>query len=63
MLAISPDEFRRLMSSKPSIADTIFRTFVARRELLQTGAGSEAVRIIGSQVLARGDGAAVVRDA
>ena len=49
VLAISPDEFRRLMSSKPSIADTIFRAFVARRELLQTGAGSEAVRIIGSR--------------
>ena len=49
VLAITPDEFRRLMSSKPSIADTIFRAFVARRELLQTGAGSEAVRIIGSR--------------
>jgi thioredoxin reductase (NADPH) len=49
VLAISPDEFRRLMSSKPALADTIFRTFVARRELLQTGVGAEAVRIIGSR--------------
>jgi thioredoxin reductase (NADPH) len=49
VLAIAPAEFRRLMSSKPDLADTIFRAFLARRELLRTGAGADALRIVGSR--------------
>ncbi|MGH9049029.1 MAG: FAD-dependent oxidoreductase [Acidimicrobiia bacterium] len=49
VLAIGPDDFRRLMNSKPAIADTIFRAFVARRELLRAGEGARAVRIVGSR--------------
>lgn len=49
VLAIGADEFRRLMSSKPAIADTIFRALVARRELLRAGEGARAVRIVGSR--------------
>ncbi len=49
VLAIPPAEFRRLMSSKPELADLIFSTFVARREILRAGAGARAVRIIGSR--------------
>jgi thioredoxin reductase (NADPH) len=49
VLAIPVDEFRRIMSSKPDLADTIFSAFVARREVLRTGEGARAVRIIGSR--------------
>ena len=49
VLAVPPDEFRRLMSSKPDLADTIFLALALRRERLRTGAGSEAIRIIGSR--------------
>jgi thioredoxin reductase (NADPH) len=48
-LAIPPSEFRRLMSSQPTLADMIFRALVARREYLRTGAGASAVRIFGSR--------------
>jgi len=37
------------MSSKPALADTIFRAFVARRELLRGGEGARAIRIVGSR--------------
>jgi thioredoxin reductase (NADPH) len=49
VLAIPFDQFRRVMSSKPELADTIFSTFAARRELLRTGEGARSVRIIGSR--------------
>ncbi|MGZ4705438.1 MAG: FAD-dependent oxidoreductase, partial [Acidimicrobiales bacterium] len=49
ILAISPDAFRRLMSTRPDLADPIFSTLVARREMLRTGEGAKAVRIIGSR--------------
>ena len=49
VLAIGNGEFRRLMSSKPALADTIFQAFVARRELLRAGEGARAVRIVGSR--------------
>jgi len=37
------------MASKPDLADTIFRAFLARRELLRTGVAADVVRIIGSR--------------
>ncbi len=49
VLAIPVEDFRRVMSSKPDLADTIFSAFVARRELLRAGEGARAVRIIGSR--------------
>jgi thioredoxin reductase (NADPH) len=49
VLAIPVDEFRRVMSSKPELADMIFSAFVARREILRSGEGARAVRIIGSR--------------
>jgi thioredoxin reductase (NADPH) len=49
VLVIPLPEFRRLMSSKPDIADIIFRTLVARREALRAGPGADAIRIIGSR--------------
>src|SRR6185295_13662017 len=49
ILAISPESFRRLMTTRPELADPIFSTLVARRELLRTGEGAKAVRIIGSR--------------
>jgi thioredoxin reductase (NADPH) len=49
LLAIPLEDFRRLMSSKPALADLIFSAFVARREILRTGEGALAVRIIGSR--------------
>src|SRR5713101_1774169 len=49
VLAIPADQFRRVMSTKPDLADTIFSAFVARREVLRTGEGARSVRIIGSR--------------
>jgi thioredoxin reductase (NADPH) len=49
VLVVEPVEFRRLLSTKPELSDTIFRAFVARRELLRAGAGAEAIQIIGSR--------------
>jgi thioredoxin reductase (NADPH) len=49
VLVIEPDAFRRLMGSKPDLADVIFRAFVARRERLLSGEGARAIRIIGSR--------------
>ena len=49
VLVVPPDDFRRLMSTKPDISDTIFRAFVARRQLLRSGEGAGAIQIIGSR--------------
>jgi thioredoxin reductase (NADPH) len=49
VLVIPAHEFRRVMSSKPEVADTIFSAFLARREFLRRGEGARAVRIIGSR--------------
>jgi thioredoxin reductase (NADPH) len=49
ILAISTPEFRRIMSSKPDVADMVFSAFVARREILRAGEGALALRIIGSR--------------
>jgi thioredoxin reductase (NADPH) len=49
VLAIAEPEFRRLMSQRPALADTIFGALVARREILRSGAGAQVIRIIGSR--------------
>ncbi|MGD0380183.1 MAG: FAD-dependent oxidoreductase [Acidimicrobiales bacterium] len=49
LLRIGGDEFRRLMSAKPDLADLIFNAFSARRERLRQGDGARAVRIVGSR--------------
>ncbi len=49
VLAIEQDEFRRLMSVRPAIADIIFGALVARRQSLRSGEGAETIRIIGSR--------------
>ena len=49
VLQIARDDFRRLMSAKPDIADLIFNAFAARRELLRQGDGAGAIRIVGSR--------------
>jgi thioredoxin reductase (NADPH) len=49
VLVIELATLRRLMSTKPELSDTIFRTFVARREILRSGEGAGAIRIIGSR--------------
>ena len=49
VLVVEPDDFARLMSTKPQISDLIFRAFLARRELLQTGDAARAIQIIGSR--------------
>ena len=63
VLAIPVDEFRRVMSSKPDLADTIFSAFVARRELLRTGEGRAVRADHRLPLLARSDGVARVRGA
>jgi thioredoxin reductase (NADPH) len=49
VLAVPPESFRRVMSTRPDLAETIFSAFAARRELLRTGEGARALRIIGSR--------------
>jgi thioredoxin reductase (NADPH) len=49
VLVIAEAEFRRLMSVRPALAETIFSALVARRELLRSGEGAQAIRIIGSR--------------
>jgi thioredoxin reductase (NADPH) len=49
VLKIDQVEFRRLMSLRPALAETIFSALVARRQILQSGQGAQAIRIIGSR--------------
>ena len=49
VLVLQQEEFRRLMSVRPALAETIFSALVARREILRTGPGAKAIRIIGSR--------------
>ena len=49
VLVIAEKEFRRLMGVRPALADTIFTALLARREMLRTGVGAEAIRIVGSR--------------
>jgi thioredoxin reductase (NADPH) len=49
VLVIEQSEFRRLMSVRPTLAEIIFRALVARREILRSGPGAQAIRIIGSR--------------
>jgi thioredoxin reductase (NADPH) len=49
VLVIEQAEFRRLMSLLPTLAETIFGALVARREILRSGEGARAIRIVGSR--------------
>ncbi|HXM86650.1 MAG TPA: cyclic nucleotide-binding domain-containing protein, partial [Solirubrobacteraceae bacterium] len=49
VLVISEQQFRRLMSGRPTLAEPIFNALLARREVLRTGVGAEAIRIVGSR--------------
>ena len=49
VLVIEQDEFRRLMSLRPALAETIFSALVARRAILRSGQGAQAIKIIGSR--------------
>jgi thioredoxin reductase (NADPH) len=49
VLVIEQEQFRRLMSLRPALAETIFSALVARREILRMGEGAQAIRIVGSR--------------
>lgn len=49
VLVVAQDDFRRLMSVRPALARTIFNALLARRELLRSGDGAQAIRIVGSR--------------
>src|ERR1700730_10539660 len=49
VLVIEQEEFRRLMSLRPALAEIIFGALVARREILRSGEGALAIRIVGSR--------------
>jgi thioredoxin reductase (NADPH) len=49
VLVISQAELRRLMSGRPALAETIFNALLARREILRSGEGAQAIRIVGSR--------------
>jgi thioredoxin reductase (NADPH) len=49
VLIVAEAEFRRLMIVRPALAETIFSALVARREILRSGDGAQAIRIVGSR--------------
>jgi thioredoxin reductase (NADPH) len=49
VLVVSEEQFRRLMSGRPELAETIFNALLARREILREGVGAQAIRIVGSR--------------
>ena len=49
VLVVPHDEFRRLMATKPTISDTVFRALIGRREMLRATSGAAAVQILGSR--------------
>jgi thioredoxin reductase (NADPH) len=49
VLVVAEAEFRRLMSVRPALAEIIFTALLARREILRSGEGAQAIRIIGSR--------------
>ncbi len=49
VLDIPLSEFRELMSTKPDFSDVVFQSLLERRQILQTGVGAGAIRIIGSR--------------
>ena len=49
VLVIADDDFRRRMSTKPDVADVIFRAFLARRDALRQNEARGALKIIGSR--------------
>jgi thioredoxin reductase (NADPH) len=48
-LVVPHDAFRRMMATKPSISDVIFKALIARREALRSSPAADAVTIIGSR--------------
>ena len=53
VLRVPLDAFRRLMGAKPDVADLIFNTLTARRELLLASDAARAIRIVGSRYSAQ----------
>ena len=49
VLVIAEPEFRRLLGAKPVLAEIIFNALVARREILRSEDGGQAIRIVGSR--------------
>src|SRR5437870_2169437 len=49
VLEIDRENFQHLMQTRPRLSDVIYGSFVARREILRTGEGASAIRIIGSR--------------
>ena len=49
VLVLEREQLQHVMSSRPHLSDVIFGAFVARREILRTGDGASAIRIIGSR--------------
>ncbi len=49
VLVLAHEAFRRLMATKPTISDIIFRALVARREALRASPATLSIQIIGSR--------------
>ena len=48
-LEVPPAAFRRLLATKPALADIVFGAFIARREALRSSSAALTIRIIGSR--------------
>jgi thioredoxin reductase (NADPH) len=46
---VSPERFRQFMSEDTELSDVILRAFMARREILRTGAAARTVEVLGSR--------------
>jgi thioredoxin reductase (NADPH) len=49
VLGIDRESFHRVIQTRPQLSDIIYAAFQARREILRTGDGADAIRIIGSR--------------
>jgi thioredoxin reductase (NADPH) len=45
---LNPDGFRRLMAEDAALSDLILKAFLARRKILQSGAGAASLEILGT---------------
>ncbi|HXW59576.1 MAG TPA: cyclic nucleotide-binding domain-containing protein [Solirubrobacteraceae bacterium] len=49
VLVVRESEFRRLLGARPALGEKIFNALLARREILRSGQGAQAMRIVGSR--------------
>jgi thioredoxin reductase (NADPH) len=49
LLVVPRDELRQVFAAEPELSDVVLRTFMARRVVLQGGAGARSLQLVGSR--------------